>query len=90
MTWSSSKRPTNLRLTLFIHRIVDERPEGYVTKGDANEHTDQSPQINADYATDENIAGVVVARFAFRRLVFAWCLIVVATSGTMYGQKLDS
>lgn len=46
---------------LVVHRVVDEREEGFVTRGDANLVVDQDVR-GVDHATEENVVGVVVAR----------------------------
>lgn len=45
-----------------VHRVVAETDGGYLTKGDANDYTDQSEKMHFDPVTSKNLAGVVVFR----------------------------
>ena len=68
-----------LKHDMAVHRIVDDTGDGYVTKGDANEYTDQ--EIGAVYATQDNTYGVVVYRFSIIPIIYLG--IVVSLLGSI-------
>ncbi len=50
--------PTSLGREMIVHRVVDESPEGYITKGDAAGKTDQ--EMGEPPVTTSRIAGKVL------------------------------
>ena len=63
---------------MAVHRIVDEADDGYITKGDANEYTDQ--EIGAAYADQDNTHGVVVFRFSIKPVMYLGFVVAILSS----------
>ncbi|MBM4236458.1 MAG: signal peptidase I [Firmicutes bacterium] len=50
--------PVGTKHEMIVHRVVEETPEGYITRGDAVSQTDQ--ELGEPPVTDERVAGKVL------------------------------
>lgn len=67
---------------LFIHRIIDETDQGYLTKGDANPVPDQH-MADLEYATERNTVGVVIIRLPLWKATLTFISFIVGVAAAI-------